>query len=649
MSRGEPKAAPRKLKHIPGLDGLRGLAVAAVVLFHGGYLNGGYLGVDLFFVLSGFLITSLLVLEVSATSSIGMVRFWGRRAKRLLPALGVMLVGVALYAAVVADAGELHRIRWDGVATLFYVANWREIFTKADYWSLYSAPSPLMHTWSLAIEEQFYLVWPLVLGSVIWLVHRRRAASECDVDNRRFRQDLVVVIVSASALSFGLQAFWQHLRGWNRVYYGTDTRALALLVGALVAVGVESVQRLDKRCGRYGLNWFGLPAIVILAMAWVTFDGKSWLVQHGGLALVSLAAACVVATVVHREHSLLGRIVAWKPLRLLGLISYGVYLYHWPIFVVLTEQRAHLSGPALFAVRIAATLAVSVVSYRFVEQPIRHSARWPLRRSLVVPTGAFATVLLLVVVSTAGAMHNEATDISAAALAKAKATATSNDPTVMVIGDSVGMYLVLDGLKHVETQPPINLINDTYVGCEYPPAPKLIDFGGNLSTARSCERKWQEVVAAYGVDHVIYIRTGLSAAREFVNGSWMQTCSSAFTTYYREQLSQQIDGFAAHGARTVLVTSLPSLLRVVGDPKHAREYWSTVECGNNVLRDVAQKYPSKVTLVDLYKKFCSRDLICATTWQGETLRQDTTHYRGRSAELIATLILNQAGIKAQPK
>ncbi len=649
MSRGEPEAAPRKLKHIPGLDGLRGLAVAAVVLFHGGYLNGGYLGVDLFFVLSGFLITSLLVLEVDGTKTIGLVRFWGRRAKRLLPALGVMLIGVAIYAAVLADSGELHRIRWDGVATLLYVANWREIFTKADYWSLYSAPSPLMHTWSLAIEEQFYLLWPLVLGGVIWIVHHRHTVSESDLGNRRFRQNLVVVIVGASALSFGLQAFWQHLRGWNRVYYGTDTRALALLVGALVAVGGESVQRLDRRCGRFGLNVIGVPGMVILGVAWVTFDGKSWFVQHGGLALVSLAAAGVVATVVHREHSLLASIVAWKPLRLLGLISYGVYLYHWPIFVALTEQRVHLSGPALFGARMIVTLAVSVVSYRFVEQPIRHSARWPLRRSLVVPSGAFATVLVLVVVSTAGAIHNNAADISAEALAKAKSSATSNDPTVMVIGDSVGMYLVLDGLKHVKTQPPINLINDTYVGCEYPPAPKLIDFGGNHSTARSCERKWQEVVAAYGVDHVIYIRTGLSAAREYVNGTWMQTCSSAFATYYREQLSKQIEGFATRGARTVLVTSLPSLLRVMGEPKHARRYWSTVECGNNVLRDVAREYPKKVVLVDLYKKFCPRELDCATTWRGETLRQDTTHYRGRSAELIAALILNNAGIQAHPK
>src|SRR5688572_19999684 len=159
----------RPLRHMPALDGLRGLAVAGVVLCHAGHLTGGYLGVDLFFVLSGFLITSLLLTERRDTGRISLSGFWARRARRLLPALFGMLAGVAVYAAVWADRAELDPIRADALATLGYVANWRAIFAGNGYWDVFSAPSPLEHTWSLAIEEQFYLVWPLAVLALLWV------------------------------------------------------------------------------------------------------------------------------------------------------------------------------------------------------------------------------------------------------------------------------------------------------------------------------------------------------------------------------------------------------------------------------------------------------------------------------------------------
>jgi peptidoglycan/LPS O-acetylase OafA/YrhL len=158
---------PRTFRHLPALDGLRGLAVLGVLVFHGGHLRGGYLGVDAFFVLSGFLITSLLLVEADRTGRIGLRAFWARRFKRLLPALVVFVLGMAVYAAVLASASELGRIRSDALATLGYVANWNAIFRQHGYWELFSSPSPLEHTWSLAIEEQFYLVWPLVVAALV--------------------------------------------------------------------------------------------------------------------------------------------------------------------------------------------------------------------------------------------------------------------------------------------------------------------------------------------------------------------------------------------------------------------------------------------------------------------------------------------------
>jgi len=152
--------------HVPALDGLRGAAVAAVLLYHAGYLDGGYLGVDLFFVLSGYLITSLLLAERDATGQIALQAFWIRRFRRLMPALLLMLCGVALYAAILARPIDLPGIRGDGLATLFYVANWHTIRQGTSYWAISLAPSPLQHTWSLAIEEQFYLAWPFVVYAI---------------------------------------------------------------------------------------------------------------------------------------------------------------------------------------------------------------------------------------------------------------------------------------------------------------------------------------------------------------------------------------------------------------------------------------------------------------------------------------------------
>src|SRR3954468_16851797 len=167
LTHRDSAAGESRLKHEPALDGLRGVAVAAVLLFHGDHLSGGFLGVDAFFVLSGFLITSLLLAEARDTRSIALGAFWGRRARRLLPALGCVLAAVALYAALVAKPDELATIRGDAIATIGYFANWRAIATSRDYWALFRSPSPLDHTWSLAIEEQFYLVWPLIVAAVV--------------------------------------------------------------------------------------------------------------------------------------------------------------------------------------------------------------------------------------------------------------------------------------------------------------------------------------------------------------------------------------------------------------------------------------------------------------------------------------------------
>jgi peptidoglycan/LPS O-acetylase OafA/YrhL len=208
-----------RIEHHPALDGLRGAAVAAVVVFHAGYLRGGYLGVDLFFTLSGFLITSLLLGEIRTNGTVRFREFWARRARRLLPALALLFVGVALYARLAARPDELDQIRWDGIWTALYAANWRAVIAKTSYWTMFSTPSPLQHTWSLAIEEQFYLVWPCAM-----FVFARRA--------RNVARTTAIVSATLAALGSAWLVFGYDPRHASRSYYATDTRVASILFGA---------------------------------------------------------------------------------------------------------------------------------------------------------------------------------------------------------------------------------------------------------------------------------------------------------------------------------------------------------------------------------------------------------------------------------
>ena len=251
------------LPHVAALDGLRGLAIAGVLVFHGGHLTGGYLGVDLFFVLSGFLITSLLLAESGSSGRIALGAFWARRARRLLPALAATLFGVALYCLLVEGPADLEQIRGDALATIGYVANWRAVNAHQDYWALFQAPSPLQHTWSLAIEEQFYLVWPPVfVGLLAWWRRRTPAAV------------LVTAAIGSIAASV-LMAWLYDPANVSRVYYGTDTRAAAILVGAALAAALVLWRPVRGRAARVALETAGLVGIAFLSWAWARLPGES--------------------------------------------------------------------------------------------------------------------------------------------------------------------------------------------------------------------------------------------------------------------------------------------------------------------------------------------------------------------------------------
>ncbi|HET6949945.1 MAG TPA: acyltransferase family protein [Acidimicrobiales bacterium] len=372
------------------LDGLRGLAVAAVVAYHLGHLAGGFIGVDLFYVLSGFLITSLLLGEVQRTGTVDLRRFWARRARRLLPALGVMLVATVVAARLWLDHRLLPDLRVDALATVAYVANWRFAGQgAAGYFA--SDPSTLRHTWSLAIEEQFYLGLPLVFVAALW-VARRRGAGPAPV--------VTAVALAGAAAS----AVWMvvHAGDWdvNRLYLGTDTRVLAPLVGVALAGVVARIPLALRLGGRSHagtvVGGLGLAGLVVLAVVLSGTDG--WL-YRGGFVLVAVVAAAAVVGGVVAGGGPLGRLLSLPPLTWLGDRSYGIYLYSWPIQVMAAARG--LTGAALAATTVGLALMAAAASYRWIEMPIRRG-RLTLPRRAAVPAvaGGVALVTAALVVGT---------------------------------------------------------------------------------------------------------------------------------------------------------------------------------------------------------------------------------------------------------
>jgi peptidoglycan/LPS O-acetylase OafA/YrhL len=351
-------------RYLPGLDGLRALAVLGVVAYHLqlSFAPGGLLGVDVFFVLSGYLITDLLVAEWRENGGIGLKNFWLRRARRLLPALFIMIIVVVDWVALY-DHAQLPALRYDVVASIAYVSNWWFIFHHVSYFASFGPPSPFGHLWSLAVEGQFYLLWPLLLLLGLRYLPRRGLLV-----------GLTLAGVAASALAMGF--LYHPGSDPSRVYYGTDTRAFALLIGAALALvwpgqnlsGATSPRR------RLGIDLAGCTGlIIVLVMMWRTNQYETFL-YRGGLLLLSSAAAILVAALAH-PASRLGRALGWEPLRWLGERSYGIYLWHYPV-ITLTSQVVNTSGVnAVRAVlQVAASITLAALSWRFVEEPIRHGA-----------------------------------------------------------------------------------------------------------------------------------------------------------------------------------------------------------------------------------------------------------------------------------
>ncbi len=650
-----------RLPYWPGLDGVRAFAVVGVLLFHAGvtWLPGGLLGVDVFFVLSGFLITSLLLDERLRTGGISLRAFWAGRVRRLLPALLLLLLAVAGCASLVAANGDLGKLRDDALAALFYVANWRFAFSGQDYFDRFGDPSPLLHLWSLGVEEQFYLLWPLL----VLLVARR---------TRRPNRAVGLMALVLALASTGLLA-WLESRGADRsrLYYGTDTRAMTLLVGATLACIVFAPrgrhrQRFSERpLGRVLLAGLGLVGAGTLGYIVATVHGEDARLYSGGFGVVALATAAVLASVVLRPRAPLSRLLALPPLVAIGRISYGLYLWHWPIFLVLDPGRTALDGAALLGVRLAATLVIATASYVLVEKPIRQSrrpGRWRMPRlRLLAPTASAFTAAAVAIATVPGVLPTPAgkhkdnlNKVADAEYSERQRLFASPPPSgtplnrplrILMVGDSVGLTAGA-ALRRVQGDWDVKILNDGLAGCGLAPGSRQPDRPDrSLPDGLLCSdwpRLWQNAVDRFRPDVVLVLAGRWETQDTYVDSKLVSIGTPDFDTYLAGAFDSAIQILSSRAAHVGMVTSPCTESDQTLGTQEGASSESRQHRYNELLRAAVARHPGQAETIDLNALLCPDDEFTSYLDGTRVRATDGTHIAIGAGAVISPLMLGSA-------
>lgn len=621
---------------VTALDGVRALAVIGVVASHAGVpgLSGGFVGVDVFFVLSGFLITSLLLTEHLRTGRVALGAFWARRARRLLPALMAMVLAVGACRALFTP-DSVTALRTDALAALFWVANWRFEEAGTNYFAVGGNPSPLQHTWSLGVEEQFYLLWPLlVVGAAALLAWPATRV----VRREQLRGSVGRLAAGGAMVSAVLALTLAWVSGVNRVYFGSDTRAQALLIGAALAAlllprwpgaGRRPAARLtgSARVAAAGISLVGLVGLGIAAH-WATGGAENF--RFGLLTGVAGSTALVVGGVMLDQQGAVARVLSVRPLVALGRISYGVYLWHWPTLLVLDGARTGLAGASLLTVRVAVTLALATASWWLVERPVK---RLPARPRLTLPAAAIAVAAAALAVIVAvpvgmGAAGSPAVVAAGGAYPPAlpapptapggsaspapsrspgPTTSSSSGPQpplrVEVFGDSIGWTL----MRYLPDTPGLSMINHTVLGCGVVRGGPYRYFGQVSPQPPGCDdwpTAWARQVVADQPAEVLLVVGRWETMDRMYQGRWSHVGETAFDQYLSAELTRAIAVLGSTGAK-VVVSNEPYNRR--GEKPDGNLYPEDrperVDAWNALLGRVVTATPS-ATLLDLNHKLC---------------------------------------------
>ncbi|HUP55689.1 MAG TPA: acyltransferase family protein [Methylomirabilota bacterium] len=628
----------RAFAHIPALDGLRGMAVALVLAYHFGVpgFGGGFLGVDLFFVLSGFLITTLLIHEWDGRAAIDLAQFWFRRARRLLPAVFVLLAVLAAWSST-ASAYEKGPLRWDLLASLGYVANWRFIIVGESYFSEFATASPVRHLWSLAIEEQFYVAWPLIV-----FVALRVAAS-------RRRGPLLVTgaLIVATLLSTIILAATYDESDPSRAYFSTFARAHELLIGAgaaILAAHSPALGRLiDRHAGRLAL----VAVAGIVALGLVLSDASPAYFYGGSAAFSVAAAALILALVIGtRSTGLAHRALRFAPLVWLGTISYGVYLWHWPFTVWLDPASTGLDGPILFLARLGATLAVAAASFYVLERPIR---RGSIRGVRLRPAAVVATAVVCVALLSAGTvLATRGSKPLPPFLSDEQIIRVIEAPqsrgVVGVVGDSVALSL-LPGIGATAKTHHLGTVSAALGGCAIGETLRTEADGTLQWRAKRCVETTVDLQTQLVRDYdpkVIFWYSGRDRYDIRALGRTLQSGTEEWERALFEDWDRTLARLRSGGATVVLIAPLHS---EGGDPATCSEPvdlsdpacvepWATTGALRTVYQRWASGHPDDLVVIDLADRLCPA-APCPAAVDGVAMRRDEIHFVGRGARLVA--------------
>jgi peptidoglycan/LPS O-acetylase OafA/YrhL len=603
---------------VQGLDGLRAVAVVLVLGFHFGvgWLGGGFFGVDVFFVLSGYLITGLLLAEFEQRGRIRLGAFWLRRARRLLPALLVVVVVVSLLVRFAEPSGTFPGYRLDALSALFYCSNWWQVATSGNYFAATSGLPPLTHTWSLAVEEQFYLVWPLVVLAVLGL-------------SRSFARGvrvLLAVSVTGALASVVEMALLFHPGGdTTRIYFGTDTHAQSVLVGAALACALTLVER---RRGLTGMDpvartpgarrWFlaggvvGMVAILALSRL---LGGASAFTYRGGFAVVAVSAAAVILAVVSVPAGMVARVLSVPALVWLGSISYGVYLWHFPVAVFVDAHRTGLGGPALFGLRCLVTLSVAAASFYLIERPVIEGHFWKSARAAVPAVAAVAVTVVVVVAGTAadaapsspgavaGLVGAPATSAEWQAVHLTGFAGAGHRLKVLLVGDSLALTVAV-GMAPYARAYGIDLGGRSHTGCGVAIALPLLDHGVVGDPFTNCPTWptwWADDVDQLHPQVVGLVIGFWEVVDRSYQGRWQHLGDPAFDAYETAQLERAVAILGSGGAKVALFTApYFSTGEQPGGQPWPQDATGRVDELNRIIEAVARRDPGRVAVIPLH-------------------------------------------------
>ncbi|KYH45768.1 hypothetical protein AZH51_08725 [Branchiibius sp. NY16-3462-2] len=618
--------------HRPALDGIRALAIVLVMIYHATSQQprGGFFSVDVFFVLSGYLIAGLLIKEDWTWGSIDLVAFYVRRARRLLPGLIAAVIAIAAICPRVLSDEAVASMRGDGLATIFYVANWRFIATGDSYFAQFGDPSPYRHMWTLAIEEQFYLILPMLL---ICLIALTRA-------NLRYITGALVGLAALSAL--WMWTLYVPGQDPSRVYYGTDTRAQDLLLGSALACAMTLISKRAAATRARLMTVIGGIGFAVMVVWFLTFAEDQPFTYGGGFFIFVLGTCALIASVELNQDGPFARLFGFAPWAWIGKISYGLYLYHWPVFLVM--KHTGLTGPVLFVTEFAISFALGALSFYALEQPIRRHGLKPLigRRAAVtvgwlcLPVTAALTLALTPAVTPnliVQAKPGQGSDMG---------TVNPNASLkVLVLGDSVGFSL---GYAFDEKEwPKVQVTGDVIFGCgtaEQHIAVNGVDQKPDPSQCQDVFAKWPADVASKNPNVVLWSLGGWEVYDHVVDGKILKVGSPEYAAYLTSRLDL---GLSKLGSTKVVIPNLacysqPSYVVDGQDMAPNRNDPARATAVNNILDAFAASHPQQVHIFDVASKLCP-DGKPILKVDGVQVRSDGVHYTIDGARLFWTWIM----------